>query len=174
MFVERTTSSNPYTYIQILKCGFTLAEPQSSSQSISVRGDDGDNTFLENSLGVLMFIHSSLVYNVLCLDVLACELLVVSVISPHFLHQFCLAVYYRPPSSSLDSLTDFSPAVLSISPSCSNNLILLGDFNTNLDSALCRHLMFSLAPFKLTTSGTHTSVSNPDWSFVHFTKKTRL
>ena len=108
---------------------------------------------------VLMFIHSSLVYNVLCRDVVDCELLVVSP------HKFCLAVYYRPPSAPLDSLTHISSALLSISPSYSNNLILLGDFNVNffdLDSALGRHLMFCLAPFNLTqviTSGTHTSSS---------------
>ena len=112
-----------------------------------------------------MFIHSSLVYNVLCRDVVDCELLVVSVISPHCSHKFCLAVYYRPPSAPLDSSTHLSSALLSISPSYSNNLILLGDFNVNffdLDSALGRHLMFCLAPFNLTqviTSGTHTSSS---------------
>ena len=74
---------------------------------------------------VLMFIHSSLVCNVLCRDVVDCELLVVSVISPHCSHNtFCLAVYYRPPSAPLDSLIHLSSALLSISPSYTNNLIL--------------------------------------------------
>ena len=115
--------------------------------------------------GVLMYIKSFLAFDLLCPNVVGIELLVVSVSSYKSSSKLCLAVYYRPPSSGVDSFSFLSAALMSLNPTIFHKYILLGDFNVNYfcsGSFLYSHLMYTIAPFHLTqivTSGTHVNHS---------------
>ena len=108
-----------------------------------------------------MYIKSSLAFDRLYPDAVGIELLIVCVSSYKSSSKLCLAVYYRPPSSSVDSFGFLSSALMSLNPTVFDHFILLGDFNVNYfcsSSSLYSHLTYSLTPFHLTqiiTSGTH-------------------
>ena len=123
--------------------------------------------------GVLMYIKSFLAFDLLCPDVVGIELLVVSVSSYKSSSKLCLAVYYRPPSSGVDSFSFLSAALMSLNPTVFDKFILLGDFNVNYfcsGSFLYSHLLYTIAPFHLTqivTSGTHSgNTTLIDYVFV--------
>ena len=75
--------------------------------------------------GVLMYIHSSLAFDLLTSDVVGIELLVVCVLSYKSSSKLCLALYYRPPSSSEDSFSCLSAALMSLNPTVFDQFILL-------------------------------------------------
>ena len=99
-----------------------------------------------------------LAFDLLCPN----EFLVVSVSSYKSSSKLCLAVYYRPPSSGVDSFSFLSAALMSPNPTVFYNL---GDCNVNYfcsGSFLYSNLMYTIAPFHLTqsvTSGTHVNHS---------------
>ena len=115
--------------------------------------------------GVLMYIKSFLAFDLLCPNVVCIELLVVSVSSYKSSSKLFLAVYYRPPSSGVDSFSFLSAALMSLNPTVFHKYILLGDFNVNYfcsGSFLYSHLMYTIARIHLTqivTSGTHVNHS---------------
>ena len=67
-------------------------------------------------------------FDLLCPNVVGIELLVVSVSSYKSSSKLCLAVYYRPPSSGVDSFSFLSAALMSPNPTVFDNL---GDCNVN-------------------------------------------
>ena len=95
---------------------------------------------------------------------LNCWLLGYHHISLH-LNSVLLCIYYRPPSSGVDSFNFLSAALMSLNPTFFDKLILLGDCNVNYfcsGSFLYSHLMYTIAPIHLTqsvTSGTHVNHS---------------
>ena len=104
--------------------------------------------------GVLMYIKSSLAFDRLYPDFVGIELLIVCVSSYKSSSKLCLAVYYRPPSSSVDSFGFLSSALMSLNPTVFDHFILLGDFNVNYfcsSSSLYSHLTYSLTPFQITS-----------------------
>ena len=70
-------------------------------------------------------------FDLLCPNVVGIELLVVRVSSYKSSSKLCLAVYYRPPSSDVDSFSFLSAALMSPNPTVYDKYILLGDFNVN-------------------------------------------
>ena len=83
-------------------------------------------------------------FDLLCPNVVGIELLVVRVSSNKSSSKLCLAVYYRPPSSGVDSFSFLSAALMSLNPTVFHKYILLGDFNVNYfcsGSFLYSHLM---------------------------------
>ena len=81
--------------------------------------------------GVLMYIKSSLAFNQLYPNVVSIKLLIVCVSSYISSSKLCLAVYSRPPSSSVDSFGFLSSALMSLYPTVFDHFVLLGDFNVN-------------------------------------------
>ena len=114
--------------------------------------------------GVLIYVHSSFAVNFCCCDA-DIELLIVSISPLNCSIKICIAVFYRPPSSTIDSFSSLSWALLSLNPSSFKYFVLLGDFNVNFfcsSSCVYSRLMLSLVPFNLTQvvkSGTRTSSS---------------
>jgi len=67
--------------------------------------------------GILIYVNTSLVFNVWFEGPLGLELLVISVNSPCSSHKFCIAVFYRPPSSNFQVFDHLLSFLESLSPS---------------------------------------------------------
>ena len=106
-----------------------------------------------------MYVHSSFAVNQLYDNVTDIELLIISVSpSTHSRKVFC-ALFYRPPSSSIDCLSN---RLCMLNPYVFNNFVLLGDFNVNIfntDSYLYSLLSLHLILLKLCKQVTHISSS---------------
>ena len=115
--------------------------------------------------GVLLYVHCFFSVNVLPNINPGLELLTVSIECHNPYHKFCIALFYRPPSSSKDIFNSLFNVLHSLNPIVFNNFILIGDFNVNCfltDSYLYKHLMYCLSPFsfhQIVQSGTHQSSS---------------
>ena len=115
--------------------------------------------------GVLLYVHCFFSVNVLPNINPGLELLTVSIESHNPYRKFCIALFYRPPSSSKDIFNSLCNVLHSLDPIVFNNFILIGDFNVNCfltDSYLYKHLMYCLSPFsfhQIVQSGTHQSSS---------------
>ena len=57
------------------------------------------------------------------------ELLAISVNSPCSSHKFCIALFYRPPSSDVQIFSQLFSFLESLSPTQFSTFLLLGDFN---------------------------------------------
>ena len=112
--------------------------------------------------GLVMYIHNSLSAKVV-LSGDNVELLVVSVSPFNVSCKFCISLFYRPPSSSLDIFDTLSFSLQSLDPSVYNCFVLTGDFNVDYfctHSPLFKRLDNCLSPFslcQLVKSATHTS-----------------
>ena len=120
----------------------------------------------------MMYVHSCLT-----VDLHACvadiEFISICVTVSNYLSpKFCIALYYRPPSASVECFDCLSRNLYNLNPSSFNKCILVGDFNVNYfctHSYLYSNLMYSLSPFNLTQVvefGTHASQSMLDLIFV--------
>ena len=79
--------------------------------------------------GVLMYVHSSLDFNVLFRGYSDIELLAVSISINR--HNICLSVAYRPPSSPAHFFDVFFEAICELHTYKYSNVIFVGDFNVN-------------------------------------------
>lgn len=79
--------------------------------------------------GILIYVHTSLVFDVLFERPSNLELLAISVNSPCSSHKFCIALFYRPPSSDVQIFCHLLSFLESLSPSQFSTFLLLGDFN---------------------------------------------
>ena len=114
--------------------------------------------------GLVMYIHSSLSYQVLSAGANGHELLVVSVSTLNSLCKFCISLFYRPPSS-VDPIDTLCMTLFGLDPSVFDSFILLGDFNVDyfcITTSLYKRLAECLSPFSLrqvVQSATHHSPS---------------
>ena len=124
--------------------------------------------------GVMMYVLSSFAAD-LCNSVGDIELLQVSICSLKYTHKYCIALFYRPPSASVNCFDCLSRNLLNLNPSSFNYFVLLGDFNINYfcTTSFCyAHLMYCLSPFNLTqvvrhsTRVSHSSSTLIDLIFV--------
>ena len=76
--------------------------------------------------GILIYVHTS---HVLFERPSNLELLAISVNSPCSSHKFCIALFYRPPSSDVQIFSHLFSFLESLSPSQFSTFLLLGDFN---------------------------------------------
>ena len=86
--------------------------------------------------GVVMYVHSCLT-----VDLHACvadiEFISICVTVSNYLSpKFCIALYYRPPSASVECFDCLSRNLYNLNPSSFNKFILVGDFNVNY---FCTH-----------------------------------
>ena len=79
--------------------------------------------------GILIYVHTSLVFDVLSERPSNLELLAISVNSPCSSHKFCIALFYRPPSSDVQIFSQLFSFLESLSPTQFSTFLLLGDFN---------------------------------------------
>ena len=112
--------------------------------------------------GVLVYVHSSITYNVLLCGHANLELIVVSLLRNNF--KLCLSVFYRPPSSPSSIYDTLCDTLLSIDHAYFSNFVILGDFNVNFEPShhLYSHLSDFMTSFSLTQvvdSPTHFSPS---------------
>ena len=124
--------------------------------------------------GVMIYVHSCLAVDLhVCVPNI--EFISISVSVSKVAPKFCIALYYRPPSASVDCFDYLSRTLCNLNPSSFNKFILVGDFNVNFfctHSHLYSNLMYSLTPFNLiqiVKFGTHinrSSVSLLDLIFV--------
>ena len=83
--------------------------------------------------GVALYVHNSLLYDVLLCGPAGLELIVVSLFRNHF--KFCIGVFYRPPSSS-PAIFDLlcSSLFQYVHQSYFSNFVIVGDFNVDFIS----------------------------------------
>ena len=81
--------------------------------------------------GVLIYIHSSLSWDILFNGSFDLELIVLSVSLPQSSTKHCISVLYRPPSSPVSFFDNFCNMLHSVSPHRFSSFVLVGDFNIN-------------------------------------------
>ena len=86
--------------------------------------------------GVAIYVHSSILFDVLLVGPAGLELIVVSLIRNNC--KLCLCVFYRPPSSSCSEILDsLCEALFIVDISHFSNFLLLGDFNVDFNNPSC-------------------------------------
>ena len=86
--------------------------------------------------GVAIYVHSTILFDVLLVGPAGLELIVVSLTRNDF--KLCLCVFYRSPSTSCSEIFDsLCEALFSVDISHFSNFLLLGDFNVDFNNPSC-------------------------------------
>ena len=103
--------------------------------------------------GILMFIKSTLLYDIVLPGSAGLELIFPCILLPCN-RKVCLGIFYEPPSASAAIFDTLSDVLCSLNSSLFSNLVLLGDFNVNMtllsSSPFCNHLTNLQNSFLLT------------------------
>ena len=82
--------------------------------------------------GVAIYVHCSILFNVLLSGPPSLELIMVSLTKNSF--KLCLCVFYRPPSTCADIFDNLCEALFSVDVSFFCNFLLVGDFNVDFNN----------------------------------------